>query len=294
MAEEQIIHTGVQQTAMGITTMCMFRPHLCLPFDRQERQGPFVVFAHSAAVCLPVELRPIEKSHLLDKWTGVIREGAKKADISFLSYTARGYGESYGWEQGDAKKQFSWETMGTDMTLMANSQGIDKFIAGGSSMGAAAALWCALQHPERVLGLVLIRLPSAWEKRESQREQLLAMARTAKEQSKPNELQWMALEGYAYADLPNKDAWELYKSITCPILIVSIYGDPTHPASTGNQLKSILPHATVIESGHEAEALVDLPDRINNWVADVHRAAKQEADKKKRPGRPSDFLPFGH
>jgi pimeloyl-ACP methyl ester carboxylesterase len=47
-----------------------------------------------------------------------------------------------------------------DVIAAADEKGIDRFIAGGISMGAAIALHLAKTHPERVMGLILVR--PAW------------------------------------------------------------------------------------------------------------------------------------
>lgn len=57
-------------------------------------------------------------------------------------------------------RPFSIAMFADDVLAAADAAGIDRFVAGGISMGAAIALQLAARHPDRVLGLVLVR--PAW------------------------------------------------------------------------------------------------------------------------------------
>jgi pimeloyl-ACP methyl ester carboxylesterase len=59
-----------------------------------------------------------------------------------------------------SKRPFSIAMFADDVLAAADAAGLDRFIAGGISMGAAIALRLAASHPDRVLGLVLVR--PAW------------------------------------------------------------------------------------------------------------------------------------
>jgi pimeloyl-ACP methyl ester carboxylesterase len=59
-----------------------------------------------------------------------------------------------------SKRPFSIAMFADDVLAAADSAGLDRFIAGGISMGAAIALRLAARRPDRVLGLVLVR--PAW------------------------------------------------------------------------------------------------------------------------------------
>ncbi len=58
------------------------------------------------------------------------------------------------------RRPFSIAMFAADVIAAADEKGIDRFIAGGISMGAAIALHLAKTHPERVTGLILVR--PAW------------------------------------------------------------------------------------------------------------------------------------
>lgn len=57
-------------------------------------------------------------------------------------------------------RAFSIAMFAADVIAAADEKGVDRFIAGGISMGAAIALHLAKTHPERVMGIVLVR--PAW------------------------------------------------------------------------------------------------------------------------------------
>lgn len=59
-----------------------------------------------------------------------------------------------------SKRPFSIAMFADDVLAAADAAGLDRFVAGGISMGAAIALNLASRYPERVIGLVLVR--PAW------------------------------------------------------------------------------------------------------------------------------------
>ena len=126
---------------------------------------------------------PKDKSHTNDKWVALVRDVSTKIQTtegtnsgSCIAYTARGHGNSHGWEDSAATNptQFTWQSLSTDMIAIADYYQIPQFIAAGSSMGSATALYAAIQHPERVAGVVMIRPPTAWNERRARRKFLLS------------------------------------------------------------------------------------------------------------------------
>ena len=83
---------------------------------------------------------PRSKTHLLDSWVDLIGEGVLQSQrsASFISYTARGHGDSHGWECTASKDldQFTWGSLSADMIAIADYYTLDSFIASGSSMGS--------------------------------------------------------------------------------------------------------------------------------------------------------------
>lgn len=58
------------------------------------------------------------------------------------------------------RRPFSIAMFAADVIAAAEARGIDRFFVGGISMGAAIALHLAKAHPERIMGLILVR--PAW------------------------------------------------------------------------------------------------------------------------------------
>ena len=65
-----------------------------------------------------------------------------------------------GGSSAGSTRPFSIAMFADDVLAAADAAGLDRFVAGGISMGAAIALHLASRHPERVRGLVLVR--PAW------------------------------------------------------------------------------------------------------------------------------------
>ena len=110
----------------------------------QGEAGPLVVFGHGL-------LGSIEQ---LDSVAGVVN--ALVQDLRVLVYDARGHGRSAG---PSDTAGYTWESLGRDMTALIDVVGDRQAILGGVSMGAASALWAAIEQPERVRGLALVMPP---------------------------------------------------------------------------------------------------------------------------------------
>ncbi|MBB3391046.1 pimeloyl-ACP methyl ester carboxylesterase [Rhizobium sp. BK275] len=83
----------------------------------------------------------------------VIPEGL---DWRRITTECRGHGSS----TLGTRHPFSIAMFAADVIAAADEKGVDRFIAGGVSMGAAIALHLAKTYPERVMGLLLVR--PAW------------------------------------------------------------------------------------------------------------------------------------
>ena len=237
---------------------------LVLPFYRADLQPPFLLFAHGLG-----SRNPQVRSHLNDDWVQVTAEAAKASNNSFLAYTARGHGRSSGWESTASSdlEQFTWSRLAEDMLWMADTQGIEQFIAGGNSMGSATSLYCAMHHPDRVLGLVLVRLPTAWEERKARRKHLLKSAERLRVEL-PDSVYPSVLEGASLSDLPNETSGE-YAKITCPVLILAIENDDAHPLSTAYAVHRLIPHSKLVISSSEERAAYEFPALISTFLNEI-------------------------
>jgi pimeloyl-ACP methyl ester carboxylesterase len=79
-----------------------------------------------------------------------------------LAYDARGHGRSDPAPTSDA---YTYEDLATDLLAVMDEAGFDRAVLAGASMGAHTALRVAIEHPERVAGLVIATPaydPASW------------------------------------------------------------------------------------------------------------------------------------
>ena len=200
----------------------------------------------------------------------VLTPGAKLSQMSYVSYTARGHGESTGWEDTAQSnpKQFQWKYLSNDMNAVSKYLGVKSYIAAGSSMGSATSLYAAAAFPKRVKGLILLRPPTAWRLREDRRGKLLSNA-DACEQANPGQPHHHVLRGTAYSDLPSAEEKSFYSKIKCPVLILSIKGDAAHPLSTAYELSRQLPHSTLHIADNAEQASKQWPHIVSNFINEI-------------------------
>ena len=173
---------------------------------------------------------------------GPIRWAAEDHDgIRVLRWDARGHGTS---PDVTHSEQAQWHNLAADALAVADHHGIDTFVAGGASMGAATAIHTALAAPERVEGLVLTMPPNAWSRREISRVLYRGISAVT---SLPiplvgNRNRSSVFHGAAHSDLP----WPRDLAvIECPVTIMTWRFDPLHPIVVAEQLAEILPQATL-------------------------------------------------
>ena len=89
---------------------------------------------------------------------GQIDEALPVANFRRITLECRGHGQTpFG-----IASHFSIPKFANDVLAFADSQGVDKFVVGGISMGAAIALRIAVIAPERVTALILARPAWSW------------------------------------------------------------------------------------------------------------------------------------
>jgi pimeloyl-ACP methyl ester carboxylesterase len=101
-----------------------------LPFPLSYKA---IIFGHGLG-----SRNPRNKTHLTDDWAATLRDAKLLVpDSTLITYTARGHGDSRGWETTAESNpaQFTWENLADDMVAIADSLQYDQFIAAGSSMG---------------------------------------------------------------------------------------------------------------------------------------------------------------
>jgi pimeloyl-ACP methyl ester carboxylesterase len=236
-----------------------------LAYQRSGGELPSFIWGHGLTSSVSRELL----FSMLD-WSRVERI----ADV--VLYDARGHGES---ESTPDESAYDWHELALDQLALADGLGIDRYVAGGASMGCATALIAALAAPQRVRALVLALPPTAWATREAQQtayfrtaelvergefDTLIAEARATPPPDPFQDIpQWAdgvastyvdvdavrlvrVLRGAAHTDFP---APEEIATITVPTLILAWTGDSGHPMSTAERLAELIPGAQLRRAG---------------------------------------------
>lgn len=231
---------------------------------------------------------PSQKTHTNDissaLWCDTQRDllsadnNSQRQNGTAVFYTARGHGGSRGWEQSGVSDDnlndvpFRWPALSEDMLQIANAcLGITaRFTAFGQSMGAASALYLAIDHPDRIKALILARPPRAWEGRSETTSKMFVAEAKVLQLKQPGSRRYLPLLGAAHTDLPSRSDKELYQRVQCPVLILSHGEDAAHPIETGQHLSKLLPQSRLELAGNENQARLQWPKVIGNWLAEMN------------------------
>lgn len=119
----------------NLTSVGLITPVRIFGLMPPSKSGIQVLIAHGLG-----SDNPKSKTHLVDSWVDLIGTGTAltKRDATYISYTARGHGDSHGWEDSasDNPHQFTWSSLYTDMVALGSYYQLQKFVASGSSMGS--------------------------------------------------------------------------------------------------------------------------------------------------------------
>jgi 3-oxoadipate enol-lactonase len=240
-----------------------------LVWDRSGT-GPTMIWGHGLS-----SSRAFEDDGEYVDWSAVRRE------VDVVRYDARGHGES---GCSDDITTYGWADLAGDQLALADALGIERYVSGGASMGAATAIHAACRAPDRIRALVLMIPPTVWATRAAQIanyetmaailehrgvEQLIAAgvatpppdpfvgddAWRARDQERmraaaPQRLATL-FRGAALTDLPPR---ERVAEIAVPTLVLAWTGDPGHPESTAEELVELIPDARC----HVASTAVEL------------------------------------
>ncbi len=231
---------------------------------RIEGEGPLVVFAHGLMGNIEQVTPP-----------GIDLDGVH-ARVRLLTYDARGHGQSAGPED---HAEYTWETLGQDMSAFIDHAGEESAIIGGASMGAATALWMAVEQPERVRALAIL-MPPPLGGPEFQRpdeknaiafldmlsmaiqatgiEQTIAFAKNmpgfaATPEEAEDRANWLrsqnpltlmyAIRGLVQSPFHHPDD---YRRITAPTIVLAHEGDGLHPVRAAKLLAETIPNCELI------------------------------------------------
>lgn len=212
--------------------------------------------------------------------------------FTVIRWDARGHGKT---PAAATPEEHRWDRLGDDLIALADALGLDRFAAGGISMGTAVTLHAALKAPDRFAAMLLLAMPTAWETRppEQQRyRELLSfgspggIAAHVQEdldalfpagdlpaslramvdhlRAAPWEGLTRVIVGASESDMPDRAA---LAKLRVPALLRPWPNDSGHPLSTAEALAKALPLADLALLGgfDDAEglrgALADLRDR---------------------------------
>ena len=230
---------------------------------RLEGEGPLAIFGHGLMGSLE-QVTPAGRE--LD---AVLKR------VRLLTYDARGHGQSGGPEDA---ADYTWENMGRDMSSMIDLAGEEQAIIGGASMGAATALWVAIEQPEKVKALVILMPPPLGHEpmREPSEKQEIAVldlisaavqnfgiektveiARTfpgfaATPEEADERARWLlsqnpltllyAIRGLVASAFHDPEA---YRRINVPTIVIAHEGDGLHPSRAARLLAEMIPECTL-------------------------------------------------
>ncbi len=188
-----------------------------------------------------------------------------------VRYDTRGHGRSPPAASDEAQ---TWGRLGDELLQLADALGLDRFVAGGISMGAAITLHGAVRSPGRFLGVMLLAPPTGWETRPPQLQgyrELAALggpegvaAHIGKELAAafpngiPPPLQAMVegirsadpvglgrvLRAAALSDLPTRAA---LGKLDLPSVVIPWDHDEGHPIATAREIAKAFPGARLEE-----------------------------------------------
>lgn len=224
---------------------------------RMRGEGPPLLWSHG--VFFPIDV---------DDQSTLGRVLSDFQGFTVIRWDARGHGRT---PPAPATEDHRWDRLADDVFAVADALGIDRFAAGGISMGAAVTLYAALRDPSRIAAMMLLALPTGWETRPAEQQRyrdLLsfgspeALAAHVQEDldglfpdgNIPASLRamvaamkastWTALErviaGASMSDMPDKAA---LGEVRIPTLLRPWDNDSGHPLSTAEATREAMPNA---------------------------------------------------
>jgi 3-oxoadipate enol-lactonase len=219
-------------------------------------------------------------------------------DTRLIRWDARGHGSS---EATLPPEDYRWDELATDLWALVDAFDVKRVVLGGVSMGAATTLHAAVAQPGRVIAMVLMAPPTAWESRPRQARVYRVMAKmfdwlglgpfhwfgklaalpvpnkglAAMQRSVAQGLRHAdpravtaALRGAALSDLPKLDH---LRSLEIPTLILAWTKDPSHPLATAEALAETLPRAELVVA-HSFEDIETWPDLLRDFLSGLQTA----------------------
>ena len=216
-----------------------------------------------------------------------------KETIQCIYPDQRGHGLS------SCDDNINFDALTADVIALADHLGLNQFIIGGMSMGAAASIHTYLQHPDRIKAMILIR--NAWVGQSMSRENIglfTALSQALKENSVEKLQEIEAYKEYyemdsgtalsmmnffrdpaalrypeKFARIPAEvpfESLEPLKNINVPTLVLANRQDDIHPFHTGEliheAIKDSVFHEIACKRFDREQYYKDLPIYINEFL----------------------------
>jgi len=248
-----------------------------LQLDDGGRGGVPVVFVHAFGGNL---------SH----WSGQLKH--LRPDRRAIAFDLRGHGGS----QAPRDADYAVDSLAEDIGAVADALALTRFVLVGHSLGGAAAIAFACNHPDRVAGLVLVGAPGKVP--EAQARQIMMATRSDYSKSSAGFMEKL-LSGAQpkvreqvssdFGSIPQDAALKIMDETFAydPVADLDGYPGPKLSITAGqadspndlHRLRPDLPHLTIAGASHWVH--MDKPEEFNRildgFLAELDEAAPQES-----------------
>eukprot|EP01060_Flectonema_neradi_P023170 TRINITY_DN31398_c0_g1_i1.p1 TRINITY_DN31398_c0_g1~~TRINITY_DN31398_c0_g1_i1.p1 ORF type:complete len:247 (+),score=21.79 TRINITY_DN31398_c0_g1_i1:158-898(+) len=204
-----------------------------------------------------------------DMYVNLMITASERADLGWCTFNDRGHGTDPTWVR-HKDGLTGWQRSCDDMIELCRKLKIEKFIAGGQSMGCATSVEVAMRAADKIRALVLMRPPTIWECRSYSKGRLrLAASRT----SDPiKQKAYLEASETNFSFTPE----ELQANLsTIPTLILAIPNDKVHPMESAERIHSLLPNnSKLVVAETEEAAASEWPAVIEQFLKNVATSHK--------------------
>jgi len=216
-----------------------------------------------------------------------------------VRYDARGHGRCPPCQYDDFA--YRWPCMVDEMLRAGGNVG--PFVAGGTGMGAAVALYTAVRAPRRIQALVLVTPPAGWETRPPEAERQTEAARLVERGGVEPYLDWLRAQprppvlaelerapagsGVDVLELGARHLRRMEEKVVPSVLLGAAASDLPERDEVRNVVVPTLILAWDGDEGHPLATAEALAERM--VMSELH-VARNLADVRSWPGLVHDFL----